>query len=347
MKSAGTFPVRSPPVANGWWSCANGIAPLSYQTSMTSGSRRISPPQGHVSRTSSTNGRCGSRAPRAAPWPRPAQLGERPHRLHRAAVAAAPQRQRGAPVAVARDRPVDVALQPLAEAPVPHPLGVPADLPVDLQHPVLHRGGADVPGGLGVVEERRAAAPAVGVGVAVHLGAEQQAAGVEVGDQVGVGLLHQAVGEHPDGVGEAAVGPDRVGGVQPVVAGGGHVVLAEGRGDVDDPGAVPGRDERGVDHPVGALDVRERGLVLPAHQLVERRERADGRASSPSTFATSGSAMMSVSSPTSTAAYVTSGATAAAWLDGSVHGVVVHTSSDASSSRSRKRTYTDGSSTSS
>ena len=34
---------------------------------------------------------------------------------------------------------------------------------VELEHAVAHRRGADVPGGLGVVEERRAAAPAVRV----------------------------------------------------------------------------------------------------------------------------------------------------------------------------------------
>ena len=61
MKSAGKRPLRSPPVANGWCSCANGIAPLSYQTSMTSGSRRMTPPQAQVRVTSLTDGRCGSK----------------------------------------------------------------------------------------------------------------------------------------------------------------------------------------------------------------------------------------------------------------------------------------------
>ena len=56
-----------------------------------------------------------------------AQVGVRADGVDPVAVAAAPQRQRRAPVAVARDRPVDVALEPLAEAPVAHPLGVPAD----------------------------------------------------------------------------------------------------------------------------------------------------------------------------------------------------------------------------
>ena len=44
-----------------------------------------------------------------------------------AGVGAAPDRQRRAPVAVARERPVDVVLQPFAEAAVLDVLGVPAD----------------------------------------------------------------------------------------------------------------------------------------------------------------------------------------------------------------------------
>src|SRR6185295_3011466 len=96
---------------------------------------------------------------------------------------AAPDRQRRAPVAVARERPVDVVLQPLAEAAVLDVLGVPADLLVVGQHLVAHLRGGDVPARLGVVEERRPAAPAVRVGMLVDLLAEEPAAVVEVVDQ--------------------------------------------------------------------------------------------------------------------------------------------------------------------
>ena len=88
----------------------------------------------------------------------------------------APDRQRRAPVALARERPVDVVLQPVAEAPVLDVLGVPVDGLVGGQQPVAQRGRADVPGRLGVVEQRRAAAPAVRVGVQQALGAQQPAA---------------------------------------------------------------------------------------------------------------------------------------------------------------------------
>ena len=184
--------------------------------------------------------RCGSKGSGERRGGALRELGELTRRTSTcAAVAAAPERQRGAPVAVARDRPVDVALEPLAEAARPDLRRGASRLRVELQHRSFTPWCGRTRRCLRVVEERRAAAPAVGVGVAVQLGAEQQAAGVEVGDQVGVGLLHQAVGEDPDGVGEAAVGPDRVAG-RPARAstGGGHVVLAEGRRDVDDAGAV-------------------------------------------------------------------------------------------------------------
>src|SRR5258708_23501459 len=48
--------------------CANGIEPESYQTSITSGTRRASPSHvGHVNVTESTYGRCGSSPVRSRP----------------------------------------------------------------------------------------------------------------------------------------------------------------------------------------------------------------------------------------------------------------------------------------
>ena len=111
------------------------------------------------------------------------ELGQRAHHLG-AAVRAAPHRQRRAPVALARQRPVDVALQPVAEAPVLDVLGVPVDGLVGGQQAVLDLAGGDVPGGLGVVEQRRVAAPAVRIGVLVALGAQQPVAPAQVLDQV-------------------------------------------------------------------------------------------------------------------------------------------------------------------
>ena len=109
------------------------------------------------------------------------ELGERADR-HRLAGLVAPHRQRRAPVALARDRPVDVVLQPLAHAAVLDVLRVPVDRLVGGQQAVAQRRGADVPGRLGVVEQRRAAAPAVRVGVQVGLLLEQPPALAQVVD---------------------------------------------------------------------------------------------------------------------------------------------------------------------
>ena len=67
-----------------------------------------------------------------------------PMQVTRAAalVLAAPDRQRRPPVAVARERPVDVVLQPFAEAAVLDVLGVPADRLVVGEQLVAGRGGA-------------------------------------------------------------------------------------------------------------------------------------------------------------------------------------------------------------
>ena len=133
-------------------------------------------------------------------------LGERAQAL-RVAVLAAPDGQRRAPVALARDRPVDVVLQPLAEAPVLDVRRVPGDGLVGGEQALAHRRRADVPGRLGVVEERRAAAPAVRVGVQEPLGAEQAPARAQVLDQVVVGVLDPAAGVRADALVVGAVEP--------------------------------------------------------------------------------------------------------------------------------------------
>ncbi len=130
-----------------------------------------------------------------------AQLGDRAGAEAAVAVLAGalPDRQRRPPVAIAGERPVDVVLEPFAEAAVLDVLGVPADRLVVGEHPVAGLGGAHVPARLGVVEERRAAAPAVRVGVLVDLLAEEQAAALEVGDQRGghLGVLDEAAPRSP------------------------------------------------------------------------------------------------------------------------------------------------------
>ena len=195
---------------------------------------------------------------------------------------AAPDGQGRAPVAVAAERPVDVAGEPLAEAPGLDVLRVPDHVVVGLDELVLDRRGADVPGRLGVVEQRRVAAPAEGIAVRVGLDAEQQASGLEVGGDGRVGVLDVDAGPRRDLGDELALGVDGVDHRQVVLHADAHVGLAEGRRDVHDAGAVRGRDVVVADDEVGAL-VRgheaERRLVVQAQQLGARRTRAGPRPS--------------------------------------------------------------------
>ena len=173
MKSAGKCSSNCSVPSCGAWYWANGIEPESNHTSITSGTRCIGSPHsahgnvGVVDERAVGIGEVGAREV--------VQLGQRADRV-RVAVLAAPHRQRRAPVALARQGPVDVVLEPVAEAAVLDVLGIPVDRLVGGQQAVLDLAGGDVPGGLGVVEQRRAAAPAVRVGVLERLGPEEAAA---------------------------------------------------------------------------------------------------------------------------------------------------------------------------
>ena len=192
------------------------------------------------------------------------------------ALLAAPHRQRRAPVALARQRPVDVVLQPAPEAPVLDVLRVPGDLLVGGQQLVATLRRGEVPRRLGVVQQRRRAAPAVRIGVLVDLRAQQPAAVAQVLDEVGVGVLDEAPGVAADALVVRAVEAHRVDDVQPVLRAEAKVVLAERDRRVHEAGAVLGGDEVGEQHGVAALavlaarDVGKRRLVAHA---VDRRAR--------------------------------------------------------------------------
>ena len=184
---------------------------------------------------------------------------------------AAPDGDGRAPVALARDGPVDVVAQPLPEAALLDVLRHPLDAAVAREHLVLHGGRADVPGGLGVVEQGRATAPAEGVGVPVGRGVvEEQAALVEVADQLLVGVLHEraAAGEV---VGKHAVDVDRVDGLDAVRPAELGVLGAVGDRAVHDAGAVGGRDVVGGEDTVGMASLGEKravgGVVLDADEV--------------------------------------------------------------------------------
>ena len=124
--------------------------------------------------------------------------------------------------------------------------------------------------GLGVVEQRRVAAPAERIAVLVGLDPEEEAALLELFGDGRVGVLDEAPGPRRHLGDEAPLGVDRVDDRQVVLEPDPHVLLAEGRGDVDDPGAVGRGDVVAADDVVrppvdGQEDVRR--LVLEAEQL--------------------------------------------------------------------------------
>ena len=182
----------------------------------------------------------------------------------------APDGQRCAPVAAARQRPVDVVVQPVAVAAVLDGRGIPGGGLVLSQQLILDAGGADVPGRLGVVQQRGVAAPAVRVSVKVVEPAEQDPTRLQVGDQGRIGRFEKHPADLRDVVLEMPVGTDGVHERQAVAAAGDHVLLAKGRGLVHQAGAVGGGDVVSQEHVVGGLvelDQLEGPLVSPALQL--------------------------------------------------------------------------------
>ena len=172
------------------------------------------------------------------------QLGQAADPLRDVVVAVAdPDRERGAPVAVARQRPVDVAGQPFSHAPVADLRRVPGRVPVDGEHLVLERRGGGEPGFARDVEQRGLTAPAVRVRVRHPAGPEEVAPAVELLQKQGIGVLD----EHPPHQREPLVeAPRVVDGAherEAVAPAGGVVVRAEGGRDVHDAGAVLRRDE--------------------------------------------------------------------------------------------------------
>ena len=184
---------------------------------------------------------------------------------------AAPDRQRRPPVAVARQRPVDVVLEPFAEAPVLDVPRVPVHRLVGRQQVGLAGRRGDVPARLAPVDQRRAAAPAVRVRVHVGEAAQQQPLGLQPVVDVVVRLPHVPAGQPPHRVGEGPVGPHRVQRGQAVLPADLAVDFAEGRRQVHQAGPLVGRDVGGRHHPppvgaVGHRHVVEGALVAQPDQ---------------------------------------------------------------------------------
>ncbi len=214
---------------------------------------------------SSTNGRCGSSPDWSVPVSSLSSASDPTQTWWSSR--AAPDRQRGAPVAAAGERPVDVVVQPVAVAAVLDRLGVPVGVLVLAEQAVLDLGGADVPRRLGVVDERGVAAPAVRVAVLVGHVPEQQPALGQVVDEVGVGVAEELPADEGYVVVEVPGPVDRVDHRDAVAAAGEEVALTEGGGLVHQTGAVLGGDVVLGDHEVGVGQVAVVGPGRPVDQL--------------------------------------------------------------------------------
>ena len=138
------------------------------------------------------------------------QLGVAADGLRVAGLFADPDRQRRAPVALAREGPIDVRLQEIAKPPVADVLRQPVDAAVVGQHLLLEGRGADEPALARILDQRVFFGPPTErIVVNVLLLVEQLAFGLHLADDVAVAVLDPAALVFGRFGGERAVGGDR------------------------------------------------------------------------------------------------------------------------------------------
>ena len=254
------------------------MMPASSQQSPTSGTRSASlshSPQ--RMRTGSIHGRCSSCRPSSALRRALEQLVLAPDD-GQVALGAHVERQRQAPVALARDAPVAHVAEPVLHA-LAVVRGRPLDGAVGLDHRLAHLVRRDEPLVDDAEDQLGAAAPADRVAVRVGLLAEQPAVAAEVVDDPLGGLVRVHAVQPAVVVVERAGVVDRRQHGQAVAHAELEVLGAAARRDVDDARALVERDVVPADHAM--LDVLlhgqvvEAGRVRPADELGagERRLR--------------------------------------------------------------------------
>ena len=148
-----------------------------------------------------------------------------------------PNGQGGAPVALPAQAPVDHVLQEVAHPAFLDVLRHPVHGPVVPHQLIPHRGHLDEPGGPGVVQQGRVAPPAEGIVVGEGHRGEQQAPFLQILQDQGIRILDEGAGPVRS-FHEPALGVHQVHEGQPVLPAYPVVVLAVGRRDVHDAGAV-------------------------------------------------------------------------------------------------------------
>ena len=187
-----------------------------------------------------------------------------------------PDGQWGAPEAMAGQGPVDIVLQPLAKSAAADMFGLPTDLLVQLDQPLLDGGGADKPALHRVAHQRRAAPPVMRIVVQILVPLEEQAAFFQVPANRLVGILEPEATNQRDVVLKMAIATDRVDHVHTETASGLEVIGAEGWRGVHNAGAIFGGHVVSRRHHVGAgmadVVIERRGIAgagqgLPGHAL--------------------------------------------------------------------------------
>ena len=164
---------------------------------------------------------------------------------------------RRTPVAGAGDVPIAGALQPLTELAVADVFRDPLDLLVEFHHAVADLKHIHEPAGQSHVDQRLAGAPGMRVGVDNRLIAQDALLGLQVADDVAVGVENQRALVLGNQGGELAVGVHRDDQVDAVALTDVHIVLTEGRGLVDDTGTVLGGDVVRHEHHEGVFLISE------------------------------------------------------------------------------------------
>ena len=178
-----------------------------------------------------------------------------------------PDGQRGAPIALARDAPVNDVLQEVAHAAFLDILRHPVDGTVVGDQLIAHGGHLDEPGFARVVQKRRVAAPAEGVIMRELHRLDEVSALLELGEDIRIAILDEAA--FPlRALGKAALRVHQLHERQVVGMTHAAVVFAERGRDMDDAHAVGQRDIA-VGNDIIRLLIRMRvpqRLVLHAHK---------------------------------------------------------------------------------